>query len=907
MINNLIKQLYTADPEVADMIIAGMEKKKKPLSLRELAMLVEETIWAMSVEISFGRAVATGYLSLSGQTDSAGMEKYQSLVRKAGNKGPTIGSLTATSLVPVLKHGGRALLENFLNTSDTMQKKGTYTLKRPFETLARLLNHDEVKASEAYLDLLFNTFSKDLSYNLSKHLANIIPKAVLSFSCSKREWQIKMLQQVINTDVCLCEHFIDGIKSGLNLLLKDDLKKFVLFGLKKYKADKNMAAKFLSLKSKHGIDTYKSLQIAVPLIQVEQQIDRYLKARTGLPLLISPVSLLPNSLIKDDITCPSVFSDGKTIYLPDEISSFNQKKENINLYKSLVRMESGAYEFNTFDFDAEKFKEKCCDFSFSPENKNISDMERFFLSFPVYELASDLFTIFEHGRLKLMLAKRYPGLIRRSLPVFQKEIVSIIQKADKFCDLSLLYGWIALDIIPEKQKTSPYKYMVDLFNKRMEQVNNVETSAELVAATYDKVEKMLLESLNEKSIKDSYTPMQTPFNRRIRPELFYLAFKKFDQLAQKIKSIIKKAGYKVYKSEIRKLLMEKNGNIYADDIKEIIISSNQNKNCLQGNALNLSDLDLPESFFKKTDLSMDSQDTSFNASWYTEWDSNIRDYLNDHVRVLDKYISGCNNGFYEKTLNDYSCLVKKIRFSFELIKPEDLKILRHWVEGDEFDYKALLDFAIDKKSGHTPSERLYIKKIKQQRDVAVMLLVDLSKSTANIVSGLKKRVIDVEKEAIVLFCEALEVLGDSFAIAGFSGTGRLGVDYYHVKDFDEKLDNNIKQKINAMEPQRSTRMGGAIRHAAGIMEKVSAKLRLIIILGDGFPNDLDYKKKYAIEDTKKAIFETFSKNIYTHAITVNFSEDSGLDELYGNLHHNLISDVHELPDKLTKIYRELTR
>ena len=386
-----------------------------------------------------------------------------------------------------------------------------------------------------------------------------------------------------------------------------------------------------------------------------------------------------------------------------------------------------------------------------------------------------------------------------------------------------------------------------------------------------------------------------------------MAFKKFDQLAQKIKSIIKKAGYKVYKSEIRKILMEKNGNIYSDDIKEIIISSNKNENSLQGNTLNLSDLDLSESFFKKTDLIMDSQDTSSNASWYTEWDSNIRDYLNNHVRVLDKYISGCNNGFYEKTLNDYSGLVKRIRFSFELMKPEDLKILRHWVEGDEFDYKALLDFAIDKKSGHTPSERLYIKKIKQQRDVAVMLLVDLSRSTANIISGSKKRVIDVEKEAIVLFCEALEVLGDSFAIAGFSGTGRLGVDYYHVKDFDEKLDNNIKQKINAMEPQRSTRMGGAIRHASRIMEKVSSKLRLVIILGDGFPNDLDYKKKYAIEDTKKAIFETFSKNIYTHAITVNFSEDSGLDELYGNLHHNLISDVHELPDKLMRIYRELTR
>ncbi|MCD6224150.1 MAG: VWA domain-containing protein, partial [Deltaproteobacteria bacterium] len=242
----------------------------------------------------------------------------------------------------------------------------------------------------------------------------------------------------------------------------------------------------------------------------------------------------------------------------------------------------------------------------------------------------------------------------------------------------------------------------------------------------------------------------------------------------------------------------------------------------------------------------------------------------------------------------------------ELLKPESLKILRQWIEGDEFDYRALLDFAIDKKAGLTPDDRLYIKRIKQERDVAVLLLVDLSRSTANRVAGSKKRVLDVEKEAIVLFCEALDVVGDSFAIAGFSGTGRFGVDYFNVKGFDECMGPEIKNRINAMAPQRSTRMGAAIRHAVSRLEKICSKVRLLLIIGDGFPNDVDYKQKYAIEDTRKAMQEARSKNIYSKAITVNIPGDPMLDDLYGETHHNVISDVNELPDKLVRIYRSLT-
>ena len=323
--------------------------------------------------------------------------------------------------------------------------------------------------------------------------------------------------------------------------------------------------------------------------------------------------------------------------------------------------------------------------------------------------------------------------------------------------------------------------------------------------------------------------------------------------------------------------------------------------------IDLSWLDLSQLHSSRTLTPLIGDDDNGPVFWYKEWDCNLHDYLSTHVRVLDKSMPEFSDDFYISTLKQHQGLVQNIRYAFELLKPEGLKRLRQWVEGDEFDYRALLDYAMDKKAGKIPSDRLYIKHIKQTRDVAVLLLVDLSRSTSNTVYNSKMTILSVEKEAIVLFCEALQVVGDAFAIAGFSSTGPLGVDYLRIKDFEENLDDRVKQRINAMAPQRNTRMGAAIRHATCQLENISSKVRLLIILSDGFPNDIDYKHRYAIEDTRKAIFEARSKNIFTHAITVHFAGDPKLDDLYGNIHHNVISDVRELPDKLLRIYGSLTR
>jgi hypothetical protein len=624
-----------------------------------------------------------------------------------------------------------------------------------------------------------------------------------------------------------------------------------------------------------------------------------------------------------------VCSDGKYIYLPDEIGEFTQKSENTKLYKCLVRLEAGLYEFNTFDFDLEKALERCPgigettgrDFGSDAQGnltskirnrEDLSDMERFFTAFPVPALARDLFTIFEHGRTRILLSRHYPGLIRQTTPMLWDNAVRILKEDQPVGFLFSMYLWIALGISGNEnfqgtgEIKGPVENMVNLFNRKMKKDPSVEICAQLVHETYSDVKKQLIPD----DYEDFYESMPIPFGRRLRPDLFFSTHRNFEHIAAKLKVQLTDRRLKVYKSDIRRQLIAKNGAVSHEDIKSIILCDQNAGRSGLGQSetpVDLSWLDLAQFLGGTAVTPLINDGVVGPVFWYKEWDCNLNDYLSAHVRILDRFIPEFEGDFYLRTLKRHQGLVKSIRYAFELLKPEGLIRLRQWVEGDEFDYRALLDFAMDKKAGKTPSERLYIKRLKQTRDVAVLLLVDLSRSTSHGIYNSKATVLAVEKEAIVLFCEALQVVGDAFAIAGFSSTGRLGVDYLRIKDFDETMNDRVKSRINAMAPQRNTRMGAAIRHAYRQLEQTDSKVRLLIILGDGFPNDVDYKHHYAIEDTRKAIFEGRSKNIFTHAITVHFAGDPKLDDLYGNVHHNVISDVRELPDKLLRIYGSLTR
>jgi nitric oxide reductase NorD protein len=903
MMDEALKSLFIVDPELATKVQALLTSQNADVSQKHLEMLLEESFRGMNQEISFGYAIALGFAKILGKKKASKIEIFRDLIRKTSQKGPTLGLLMANHLPPVLIYGTDNLLQKFLSTVSIMESKGTYTLKSSLEVLSELLNAKEQTAAAVFMDLLSETFSQDITYNQSLHLSHILPNAVRSFPSDTRTWLLPMLTRVISADIHLTEPFLEGFEKGLHLLSQEALNRFIHIGLEKLARGRGPASKFVSLESGLGLETFQQLQVTASFPQVHHQLDQYLQARTGMALSVRPLSDLPKKFLEKAADSSSVVSDGRFIYVPDKIGVYPSHEKNILLYKYLTKLEAGLYEFRTFDFDPEKIN-GVKGFSMKTALKKVSDLDCFLDNFPGKTLAQDLFTVFEHGRIHFLTGQKYPGMVKRSMPFLKDEIFRLLNQKDTASFIFYLYTKIVLGILPNHEMASDESELINniasVFKKTISQKPDVETSALLVLEFHPILERFF---------RQAYTPLKTPFHRKIRPWLYFSTFNHYEEMATAIKSKLQKQGLRVFKSDIRKRLIEKGGRLSLDDLKNMVFMPPSEPNDIGNETVRIdfSGLDLNDLIEESNLPELSQSDLSGTVFWHREWDCRMGDYIHDHVRVLDRNLTEKKGDFYQQTLTKHQGLVNRIRYVFELLKPERLKILKPWVEGDDFDYRALLDFAIDKKAGWLPSDRLYIKRLKQQRDVAVLLLVDLSKSTSNLVFESTQTVLDVEKEAIVLFCEALEVLGDKSSIAGFSGTGRLGVDYYRIKDFAESLDEKVKMRINAMSPQRSTRMGAAIRHAANELGKVEAMVRLLILLGDGFPNDLDYKQGYAIEDTRKATSEALAKSISFRAITVNIAGDPRLDDLYGNIHHSVISDVRELPDKLLRIYSALTK
>lgn len=934
--------LFLADPETASLVREKLSDRLLPVTDKDLDMIVEDTIWGLSQETAFGHALSTGLIELSGSVSPEHLEMFRFKVREAGAKNAAIGRIIATHLVPVLKAGDKRLIERFNDTTRTLLKIGTYTLGGPFETLSRLLESHDIESSLAFLELLDSTLSPDLSYNQCKHLCHVIPKAVQSFSPLRRLFQTRQLMRVALADPNLVDGFLDGMQRGVSLLDSNALLRFVSAGLSRSTLDKVAGNRFLSLQSQQALDMVDVLQVAVSFSQVQHGLNSYLRARTGGTLSVRALSeLFVNGLFPSET--PWACSSGNRIYLPDEISHFNRKSNNFLLYKMLTRLEACYHEFGTYEFDLEMAIEICGDLEDNkkqhsgvrcrmrelriedgtdPERKNdrdaitASDMSLFCRIFPSPELGADLLTVFEHGRIRIILEHQYPGIIRQSLPVLLREAKRIYPDCLKELPLEALYLKIALGVqdseilglrFPETHSKTAFAIdAVDLdFCRMIDKTSRIEGCAALALKSYPLIESCLKAACHENGYR-----LKTPFGRILRPDL--AMDPPIETKAVFLKRKLAEKGIKVYKSELRKLLAQQ-GKINKDDILNLVRASQRtdpSKNRFHADSvsMDLINPDLSEiSGLLETTVIHDTQP----ATWYPEWDSHHGDYLHHHTRVVDQTVAGTSTGFYDRTLERYRELVSQIRHAFEMMKPQGLKLLRNWIEGDELDYRAVLDFVLDKKANRIPSDRLYIKRIKQERNVAVLLLVDLSRSTGNALTNSPfdaiTTVLDVEKEAIVLFCEALDIVGDTFAISGFSGNGRLSVDYSHIKDFNEPLNDAVRGRIGSLTPQRGTRMGAAIRHASAQFDKIPASVRLMVILGDGFPNDVDYKQGYAVSDTRRAIGEALSRHIHTHAITVNMQCDARLDDLYGSVHHNVISDVRELPAKLLRIYGALTR
>jgi len=285
--------------------------------------------------------------------------------------------------------------------------------------------------------------------------------------------------------------------------------------------------------------------------------------------------------------------------------------------------------------------------------------------------------------------------------------------------------------------------------------------------------------------------------------------------------------------------------------------------------------------------------------YYREWDTSLKKYRKDWCRLRETIDEDMVENMDVENMEALRHAEHRIRKTFDQLV-NDQKFMRGQSDGDEIDIDAWVSARSSKSKDADDYQNVYIRNNTNNRDVAIMFAVDLSGSTA----GWKNSMI---KQSTWLLCKTLARMGDQYAVYGFSGSGRSNCQVYPVKTFNESYTKSVKSRIFSMKPHQYTRMGVAIRHLSMLLGKTTAKTRILFVLTDGRPDDVDsYRGQYGVEDTRLALNEAKALSLKPFVLTFDKEGMDYLPYMLGSSRYQLITDISQLPIQISTIYKQLT-
>ena len=289
---------------------------------------------------------------------------------------------------------------------------------------------------------------------------------------------------------------------------------------------------------------------------------------------------------------------------------------------------------------------------------------------------------------------------------------------------------------------------------------------------------------------------------------------------------------------------------------------------------------------------------------YPEWDFRLGAYRPRGVVVWARVAPAGSGAWVEEVMARHGALVRRVRRRFDGLRPRRQHVGRQ-DDGPELDLAAYVGAVADWRAGHASADRFYTATRPARRDLALTLLVDVSASTDSWVSG-GHRIIDVEKESLIVLLEALDALGDRHAAVAFSGEGPGGVRVLTIKDFAEPVGAEVQRRVAALEPDGYTRTGAAIRHASALLARQPARHRLLLMLTDGKPNDVDhYPGHYGIQDTRQAVAEARLQGLVPFCLTVDREAPAYMPSIFGPRGYALLRSQELLAAVLVEVVRRL--
>ena len=285
---------------------------------------------------------------------------------------------------------------------------------------------------------------------------------------------------------------------------------------------------------------------------------------------------------------------------------------------------------------------------------------------------------------------------------------------------------------------------------------------------------------------------------------------------------------------------------------------------------------------------------------YREWDEYAERFRPDEVTVHARIAAEHDDAWATELLRAHAPLVRQVRARFAPLRAQRTR-LRAQSSGDELDLDACVAALVDVQRGQAPTDRLYRITKPARRSLAIMLLVDVSGSTsAQVADG--RTVLDVERLTLLLASEALEELGDPYAVLAFSGSGRSDVRVHTVKAFGEHDAALVRRRVSALTSARNTRLGAALRHATARLNAQPAERRLLLLLSDGQPNDVGgYQGSYAVGDSRHAVLEARASGVHLFCLTVDREEQEYLPHLFGVNGYRILRSPEQLPSALLHV------
>ena len=607
-----------------------------------------------------------------------------------------------------------------------------------------------------------------------------------------------------------------------------------------------------------------------------------------------------------------------TVYLPEQLDAPDRAG-----YRVLLMEQLGLRECGTFSFRLEQALAQVpalAERYQAPKTASprVGDYHLLFGAFDQPGLAAELFNLFERARILGHLARTYPGLGRHITSYANHVLANGFATEDAFvCAQRQMWG--------EPQYYPQWEALCTTISHLMSADHSVYDSVNALCTQYDQVRASY--TFVEAS---PYQPQEETLPDWLNRE------QRIEEWKEDLEGIEMAMAVEMIQAEDVEAERGQSDDTAVREADMDIKSLQDERDTLKRR------IDMETSSVQHALGADRSNARSFR---YDEWDYQSHQYLRHWCRVFEEDLAFTEADTevidsLRQIVRQYQSMVQK---QLEQIRPTGLQRVTRIQDGDELDLNAIIEARQDIRAGQSPDERFYSRKERMHRDVGAVFLVDLSASTDDPIDPPepkdwsnynpdasinlrdpwddpddepfdeepKRKIIDIQREAMVVMASALDALGDTYGVYGFSGYSKDCVELFVAKELDQAFTQNTLECIAAMSPKRSTRMGPAIRHSVTKLMQSGHAMKVLIVISDGFPQDSDYgpergNHEYGLQDTAKALEEAQQKGVETFCLTVDRSGQDYLKRMCPDARYMVIEEMEDLPGQLSKIYASLT-